>query len=65
MTRYNDELRNISSGFSLFAKTKTIPREEIQFHLEILTCYSSIYTTDHLKCIASNQKGRIHQNIKD
>ena len=41
---------------TLFAKTKTIFREKIQFHLEIITCDPWIYTMDHPKFIVSNQK---------
>ena len=47
---------DISSGSTMFAKTKTIFRERNAFLLEIITCDPSIYTMDHSKCIVSNQK---------
>ena len=30
--------------------------KEIQFHLEVITCYSSIYAMEHPSVIVSNQK---------
>ena len=46
----------ISWGSTLFGKTKRIFTEKMMFSLEILTCDTSIYTMNHPKYVASNQK---------
>ena len=46
----------ISSGSTLFAKTKMIFGEKLQFCLEIKTCDPLNYIMDHSKFIASIQK---------
>ena len=48
---------SISSGPSLFAKTRMIFIEKkTQFYLKIITCDPSNYTKDHPKYIVSNQR---------
>ena len=49
--RWNAALCSISSGSTLFAKTKTIFRDEWEFYFEFTSCYPPIYTTDHSKYI--------------
>ena len=46
----------ISSGSTLYAMTKESSAQEMHFYVEIITCDPSVYTMDHPKFIASNQK---------
>ena len=49
-------LLQLSSGSTLFIKTKTIFRERNPIFLKIITCEPSNYTMDHPKFIISTQK---------
>ena len=54
----------ISSGSTLFAKTKMIFREKLQFYLEIKICDPLSYIIDHSKFIALIQKEELISSFK-